>query len=224
MLLFAPFQQKGGFILKLIKGEMETQKFAATKKTVLTELIQVTKKFNSIIETVQFNQELERSSNSDQWDAQMTLHHIFLVNEYLIDKIKRIKSFAFEGLMNNNCNYSESDLYLPNTMLNIAQFQLKSHEDFSKNLHFTKESLHLKINRQIYQVHQIVKDFPTELANNFVDEFKLIPGIRLDFFQIIFLGLTHMKHHLEMLEKNQVLESLMQSNQSLNSSEKLVYH
>lgn len=189
---------------------MKKANFSETRQTITRKLCAITKSLNNIIRETEFEAQQKNHLPPESWDTQMKLNHIYLVNEYLLEKMSRIKSFTHEGMMNNPADYYESDLTLVDTMMTLSLFNTEPKAEFSTNLFFSKDSLHLKINRQIYQIHEAVKVFPNEIANNYIEEFKLIPGIKLDFFQIVYLGITHMLHHINQIsterEINQLLE------------------
>lgn len=189
---------------------MKKANFSETRQTITRKLCTITRFLNNTILETELEGQEKNHLSPESWDTQMTLNHIYLVNEYLLEKMSRIKSFTHEGMMNNHIDYTESDFTLVDTMMELSLFNSESKAEFSKNLFFSKDSLHLKINRQIYQIHEAVNVFPNEIANNYIEEFKLIPGIKLDFFQIVYLGITHMLHHINQIsterEINQLLE------------------
>lgn len=162
------------------------------------------KTFNSISE------ELLTPNEQSGWNAKQIASHIYLVNQYLIRKIEKLNSLLHEGLLNEEGEYFESDLTIIETMLNVSVFKIQSLPEFKTPLYYSLEELELKLAVQFRKLIQLTKDSLAAYANNYLIEMKVIPGIRLDVYQLIYFGMKHADHHL-----NQII-TLETINKTLN--------
>ena len=125
--------------------------------------------------------------------------HIYLVNQYLLKKIEKLNALLHEGLVNQECEYFESDFTLVETMLNVSVFKIKSCPEFNIPVYFSLEELELKLAVQLKKLISLSKSAPSAYANNYRTEMKVIPGIKLDIYQLIFFAMKHSGHHLNQI-------------------------
>jgi len=144
---------------------------------------------------------IERGDNlSDlEQNIQEVAGHIYLVNQYLLKKIEKLNALLHEGLVNQESEYFESDFTLVETMLNVSIFKIKSCSEFNIPVYFSLEELELKLAVQLKKLISLSKNVPSAYANNYRTEMKVIPGIKLDIYQLIFFAMKHSGHHLNQI-------------------------
>ena len=130
--------------------------------------------------------------------------------------MKKKIEFLHAGLLNNENEYTESDLSVVNTMLNISVFEIKSLDEFSIVLPYSKDELHLKIIGQFRVLFNLIMKIPLDFVNNYLTEMKVISGVRLDGYQFIYFALIHSEHHL-----NQIITGLSTQDLFDKSTKKL---
>lgn len=167
-------------------------------------------KIRSIIEQKDNLSDLEQN-------VQEVAGHIYLVNQYLLKKIEKLNALLHEGLVNQESEYFESDFTLVETMLNVSIFKIKSCSEFNIPVYFSLEELELKLAVQLKKLISLSKNVPPAYANNYRTEMKVIPGIKLDIYQLIFFAMKHSGHHL-----NQI-STLIKINQAFEVN-RLVYN
>ncbi len=138
-----------------------------------------------------------------QSDLEQNVHgiagHIYLVNQYLLKKVEKLNALLHEGLVNHECEYFESDFTLVDTMLSVSVFKIKSCFEFDIPVYSSLEELELKLAVQLKQLIDLSKNVPHAYANNYLTEMKVIPGIKLDIYQLIFFAMKHSEHHLNQI-------------------------
>lgn len=149
-------------------------------------------KIRSIIEQKDNLSDLEQN-------VQEVAGHIYLVNQYLLKKIEKLNALLHEGLVNQESEYFESDFTLVETMLNVSVFKIKSCSEFNIPVYFSLEELELKLAVQLKKLISLSKNVPPAYANNYRTEMKVIPGIKLDIYQLIFFAMKHSGHHLNQI-------------------------
>ena len=171
--------------------------FITTKQTIANEIKTV---LNHL--TINFNGLDDlwfESSNNSDWTVKETAEHIYLVNQYVISKVKYTKGLILEGFVNNEIDYQESDLNLVETMLSVSLYRAKAPEEFTRSLCFSIEEMKLKLIHQINVLNSLLIELPEEMVNNYKEHSKFISGIRLDLYQLIYLSVTHCTHHLSQI-------------------------
>lgn len=195
---------------------MENETFLKTKLSLRKHAIGVTEKVNAVFE--ELGDDLVANSILGSWTTAESLAHIYLVNQYLIKKIEKKTEFLHAGLLNNENEYKESDLSLVSTMLNISVFKIKSLNEFSTVLPYSKDELHLKIIGQFRELFNLIMKIPLDFVNNYLTKMKVIPGVRLDGYQLIYFALIHSEHHL-----NQIINGLSINELLDKSTKRLKY-
>jgi len=144
---------------------------------------------------------IEKKNNFSELgrNAQEVLGHIYLVNQYLLKKIEKLNMFLNDGLVNQKWEYFESDFTLVETMLNVSVFNIKSCSEFNIPVYFSLEELELKLAVQLKKLITLSNTVPAAYANNYRIEMKVIPGIKLDVYQLIFFAMKHSGHHLNQI-------------------------
>ena len=66
---------------------MKNETFLKTKLSLRKKAIEVSEKFNVIFE--ELGCDLTTSSKNDSWTISESITHVYLVNQYLIKKLKR---------------------------------------------------------------------------------------------------------------------------------------
>jgi len=176
---------------------MKNETFLKTKLSLRKKAIEVTEKFNVIFE--ELGGDLATDSTLDSWTISESVTHVCLVNQYLIKKLEKKIEFLHAGLLNNENEYKESDLSVVNSMLNISVFKIKSLNEFSTKLNYSKDELHLKIIGQFRMLFNLITKVPLDFVNNYLTDMKVISGIRLDGYQLIYFALIHSEHHLNQI-------------------------
>lgn len=195
---------------------MKNETFLKTKLSLRKKAIEVSEKFNVIFE--ELGCDLTTSSKNDSWTISESITHVYLVNQYLIKKIEKKIEFLHAGLLNNENEYKESDLSIVNTMLNVSVFNIKSLNEFSTKLNYSKDELHLKIIGQFRMLFNLISKVPLDFVNNYLTDMKVISGVRLDGYQLIYFALIHSEHHL-----NQIITEVSIHELLTKSTKKLKY-
>lgn len=151
---------------------------------------------------------LTTTNKNSGWTPKEILYHIYLVNQYFIIKIDRFNDLLHEGLVNEESEHSESDLNLVETILNVSVFKIQSLPEFKTPISFSFEELELKLAVQVQRLIKLINNTPSAYANNFTLEMKVIPGIKLDIYQMIYFVMKHAYHHLNQIK---TLESIKTS-------------
>lgn len=181
--------------------------FITTKQTITHEI-------NAVLDhlTINFNGLDDlwfESSNNLDWTVKETAEHIYLVNQYVISKVKYTKGLILEGFVNNEIDYQESDLNVVDTMLSVSLYRTKPPEEFTRSLCFSPEEMKLKLVHQINVLNCLLVELPEEMVNNYKEHSKFISGIRLDLYQLIYLSLTYCNHHLSQINTIKQIKYLL---------------
>lgn len=164
---------------------------------------------------------LTTTNKNSGWTPKEILYHTYLVNQYFIIKIDRFNDLLHEGLVNEESEHSESDLNLVETILNVSVFKIQSLPEFKTPISFSFEELELKLAVQVQILNKLINKSPSAYANNFTSEMKVIPGIKLDVYQMIYFVMKHAYHHLNQVN---TLESIKTSlNSKINSNKEKRY-
>ena len=175
---------------------MEKVQFEQTRFVLIESAKQLAVKLNKTIRSITSE---DYSSDKTQWTARQTAGHIYLVNQYMIKKIQDIIGLLNEGLLNEDCEYFESDLTLVETILSVSVFKIKSLPEYNFPLHYSLEELELKMANQIMKLIQLTKVIPSAFANNYLTQMKVISGIKLDTYQLLYFTIQHTEHHFSQI-------------------------
>ena len=175
---------------------MEKVQFNQTRMNLNQIGLKISSELNTKIRAI-----IEQKNNlSDlEQNVQEVAGHIYLVNQYLLKKIEKLNALLHEGLVNQESEYFESDFTLVETMLNVSIFKIKSCSEFNIPVYFSLEELELKLAVQLKKLISLSKNVPPAYANNYRTEMKVIPGIKLDIYQLIFFAMKHSGHHLNQI-------------------------
>ncbi len=175
---------------------MEKVQFNQTRMNLNQIGLKISSELNAKIRSI-----IEQKNNlSDlEQNVQEVAGHIYLVNQYLLKKIEKLNALLHEGLVNQENEYFESDFTLVETMLNVSVFKIKSCSEFNIPVYFSLEELELKLAVQLKKLISLSKNVPPAYANNYRTEMKVIPGIKLDIYQLIFFAMKHSGHHLNQI-------------------------
>jgi hypothetical protein len=175
---------------------MEKVQFNQTRMNLNQIGLKISSELNAKIRSI-----IEQKDNlSDlEQNVQEVAGHIYLVNQYLLKKIEKLNALLHEGLVNQESEYFESDFTLVETMLNVSVFKIKSCSEFNIPVYFSLEELELKLAVQLKKLISLSKNVPPAYANNYRTEMKVIPGIKLDIYQLIFFAMKHSGHHLNQI-------------------------
>ena len=188
--------------------------FITTKQTITNEIKAVldhlTINFNGLDELW-----FESSNNSD-WSVKETAEHIYLVNQYVISKVKYTKGLILEGFVNNEIDYQESDLNIVETMLSVSLCRTKLQEEFTRSLCFSSEDMRLKLVHQINVLNSLLIELPEEIVNNYKEHSKFISGIKLDLYQLIYLSVTYCNHHLSQINTIKQIKYLLAQEEAVH--------
>jgi len=199
---------------------MKNETFLKTKLSLKKKAIEVTEKFNLIFEEI--GEDLGANSTLDTWTITESVTHVYQVNQYLIKKLEKKIEFLHAGLLNNENEYRESDLSVINTMLNISVFEIKSLDEFSTVLPYSKDDLHLKIIGQFRVLFNLIMKIPLDFVNNYLTEMKVISGVKLDGYQFIYFALIHSEHHLNQIITGLSIQDLFDKSTKKNKKLKLI--
>lgn len=172
-------------------------KFNKTKEILLVESKDLVRNFATTFDDLFpiWNE----SFNESGWSCCEILEHVYLVNQHVLSKIKFIQNLLLSGLVNNEIDYSESDLRIVDVMLNVSIYRIEAPEEFVKPLCFSSEEMKFKLINQISTIRKFVQELPLDMASNYKESSKFIGGIKLDIFQLIYLSIIHSKHHFNQI-------------------------
>lgn len=177
---------------------MENSGFARTQVLLRANCQVLAKKLSKVM--VHIKDFDYSSSSTNSWTGKRHAEHIYLVNKYIIEKVEHQIQLLHEGLVNEENEYLESDLKIVETMIHVSVFKMKSLPEFNTPLFFSPQELELKLAVQNLKLIQLIKEAPAFYANNYLSNMKILSGIKLDVYQLIYFAIKHMDHHL-----NQVL-------------------
>lgn len=116
------------------------------------------------------------------------LSSICNTNNSIIQSINTIKEEIFEGKINNHRQYLESDLSMIDVILNIYT-RFGQPNDI---IHFSNyNKLKSDFVKQIIVLKNAVDLFPEDMATNVKRRPRIISTISLDYYQLIYLALSH---------------------------------
>lgn len=188
--------------------------FSATKQNIKHEIGGLVHQLTTIIHDL--DEIWYESQNNIGWSPKEVAEHIYLVNQYVISKVKYTRALILEGFVNNETEYEESDLQIVDMMLAVSIYRIQTPEEFSKSLCFSAEEMKLKLVHQINILLSLVDELPEEMISNYKEHSKFISGIKLDLYQLIYLAVIHGSHHMKQVATLNAIEK------SLNQQE-LVY-
>ncbi len=175
---------------------MENLKFNQTRLDLTQYGLKISLDLNRTIRSI-----IEKKKNySDLTDRAIDISsHIYLVNQYLLKKIEKLNILLHEGFVNTESEYYQSDFTIVKTMLNVSVFKIQSCSEFNISMSFSLEELELKLASQLKNLIVLSQNAPSDYANNYRAEMKVIPGIKLDVYQLIFFAMKHSRHHLKQI-------------------------
>lgn len=175
---------------------MENSEFARTQVLLRANSQVLAKKLNKVMGHINDDGLSPAASN---WSGKRHAEHIYLVNNYIIEKVEQQIQLLHEGLVNEESEYTESDLQIVETMINVSVFKMKSLPEFNSPLFFSAQELELKLAVQNLKLIQLVKEAPAFYANNYLSNMKILSGIKLDVYQLIYFAIKHTEHHLNQI-------------------------
>tara|TARA_B100000674_G_C37654096_1_gene829326 strand:- start:186 stop:779 length:594 start_codon:yes stop_codon:yes gene_type:complete len=173
----------------------------------------ISKDFNCLISSLKSKNNILSNVENNILE---TFGHIYLVNQYIFKKLEKLNLLLHEGFINQENEYSESDFTIPATMLDICVFKIKSPSEFRNPLYFSIEELELKLAVQLQKLINLSNSAPSNYANNYITEIKIIPGIKLDIYQLIFFAMKHTRHHLNQIKTLIRIDNILDSEEMLN--------
>ena len=176
---------------------MENLQFNQTRFVLIQAAKKLSGKLNRTIRSITSE---DYSYDDAQWTAKQTACHIYLSNQYMIKKIQNVIGLLNEGLLNEDSEYFESDLTIVETILNVSVYKIKSLPEYNLPLHYSLEELELKMAVQIMKFIQLAKETPAAFANNYLTQMKVISGIKLDIYQLLYFAIKHTEHHLDQID------------------------
>ena len=180
--------------------------FITTKQTIANEIKTV---LNHL--TINFNGLNDlwfESLNNSDWTVKEMAEHIYLVNQYVISKVKYTKGLILEGFVNNEIDYQESDLNVVKTILSVSLYRTKVPEEFTRSLCFSPDEMKLKLVHQMNVLNSLLIELPEEMVNNYKEHSKFISGIKLDLYQLIYLSIIHCKNYLYQIRTLKEIEEV----------------
>lgn len=187
---------------------MEKVYFDQTRFALIESAKQLSGKLNTTIRSIKSE---DSSYDEAQWTARQTASHIYLVNQYMIKKIQDVIGLLNEGLLNEESEYFESDLILVETILNVSIFKIKSLPEYNLPLHYSLEELELKMAIQILKFIQLAKEIPSSFVNNYLIQMKVISGIKLDVYQLLYFSIKHTEHHFSQIKSIESIKEVFGS-------------
>jgi hypothetical protein len=175
--------------------------------------LEVSNDFNSIIHALTAE---KNTDNRLENDTLAIVEHIYLVNQYLLKKIEKLGVLLHEGFVNQKSEYFESDFTIINTMLDVSIFKITSFPDFQQPLYSSIEELELRLAIQLKNLINLSNAAPANYASNYLTEMKVIPGIKLDIYQLIFFALKHTKHHLNQISTLLKIDHVLEMEKMVN--------
>lgn len=181
--------------------------FSKTAETVYSGLNELTKQYTNVFN--EFDSIWYSSSNNVGWSTKQISEHVYLVNQHVISKIKFLKNLLLEGLINNEIEYFESDLRIVDTMLSVSIYKLEASQEFTHSLCFSSEEMKLKLLNQVKILKNLVQELPLEMISNYKESPKLMSGIKLDTFQLVYLAIKHSQHHFAQISTLKTIDSAL---------------
>lgn len=175
---------------------MENSEFARTQVLLKANCQVLAKKLNKVMGLINDNESI---SDGSQWTGKRHAEHIYLVNKYIIEKVEHHIQLLHEGLVNEDSEYTESDLKIVETMLNVSVFKMKTLPEFTTPLFFSCQELEFKLAVQSLKLMKLVREAPAFYANNYLANMKVLSGIKLDVYQLIYFAIKHSEHHLNQI-------------------------
>ncbi len=118
---------------------------------------------------------------------------ICTVNQIILDRLKQTKQEIYQGKLNNKHHYFESDFIVVDVVLKIySEFSNKKIALQSTEIHDLKQILLI----QLEKLFQEIEHFPDDFATNVKSSPGIITTVKLDYYQLIYLSLTHAQHQL----------------------------
>lgn len=131
------------------------------------------------------------------------------INNSLLHNIRTVKEAILEGKINNHRTYHESDLKMVDVILHIYhQCTQKNTMCWSKNY----QKLQQQLDKQLIIFEQALDYFPEDLAINVKQKPTAITNISLDYYQFIYLALSHTYLELQGIKINQSINTMNCSN------------
>ena len=62
---------------------------------------------------------------------------------------------------------------------------------------------------QIVKFIQLAKEIPAAFANNYLTQMKVISGIRLDAYQLLYFAIKHTGHHLSQINAIESIKEIL---------------
>ncbi len=176
---------------------MKDMQFNQTRLDLNEYGLKISLDFNSLIRKITAKKNLLLN-----WEKKITdgFGHIYLVNQYLLKKIEKLDTLLHEGFLNQERECFESDFTIIRTMLNVSVFKIKSSPDFRVPLYFSSEELEMKLAVQLQKLILLSNKVPSVYAGNYRDEMKVVSGIKLDVYQLIFFAMKHTQYHLNQMQ------------------------
>lgn len=193
---------------------MENLQFDQTRFALIESAKQLSAKLNRTIRSITSE---DYSYDDAQWTAKQTAAHIYLVNQYMVKKVEKLIGLLNEGLLNEESEHLETDFKIVETMLNVSVFKIKALPEFNLPLHDSLEELELKIAFQIVKLVNLAKAVPAAFANNYLSEMKVIPGIRLDAYQLLYFAVKHTEHHLNQINTIESIKEILTKSVEIQS-------
>ncbi len=198
---------------------MENSEFARTQVLLRANCQVLAKKLNKVMGQLKDD---DLTSNAEQWSNKRHAEHIYLVNKYIIEKVEHQIQLLHEGLVNEDCEYTESDLRVVETMLDVSMFKMKTLPEFTKPLFFSGQELEFKLAVQNLKLLKLVKEAPAFYANNYLANMKVLSGIKLDVYQLIYFAIKHSEHHLNQIMTTKEINLALNSNLKVKTEKSLL--
>ena len=186
---------------------MKNQQFNQTQMNLHEYGLKMSLDFNSLICEITVNNSMQANLINNIIDG---FGHIYLVNQYLLKKIEKLDILLHEGFLNQESEYFESDLTIIKAMLTVSVFKIKSSSSFRVPLYFSQEELELKLAVQLQQLIQLSKTAPSAYACNYKTEIKVLPGVKLDVYQLIFFAMGHTRYHLNQMQRSMNIHKILE--------------
>jgi len=187
---------------------MEKPQFEQTRLVLIDAAKKLSIKLNKTICASKPNEFLQSHNHIK---VKEVAAHIYLTNQYMIKKVEKVIGLLNEGLLNQDSEYLESDLTIVETILNVSVFKIQSLPEFQMSLNYSMEELELKMASQIVKFTRLIKEIPSAYANNYMDYMKVIAGIKLDAYQLVYFAIKHTDHHLTQINRTVSIHEMIQS-------------
>lgn len=166
--------------------DLVSKKNQYMKQVFFTETIKRCLTLTKEIETI--NDKLFTNTNKNFSLYLKELSSICTINNSIIQSINTVQQEIFEGKINNHRQYIESDLVMIDVILNIyIQFGKENEISYSSNF----EKLKTDFLNQIKFLKKSIELFPEDMATNVKRKPRVISTITLDYYQLIYLALSH---------------------------------